>query len=154
MNGANNTPSNFGIQGYPINPGDSKTFPWLSSIADKFEQYRIEGIIFEYKSLYSDAVVTQNGSIGSIILATDYNAGAPLFQSKQAMENYQFAQSSKPSNSIIHPVECARSQNVLSELYIRSGAVPSGEDIKTYDFGEFQIASQGIPLGAAGARVP
>jgi len=154
LNGSNNTPSGFGIQGYPINPGSSTTFPWLSNIADKFEQYRIEGIIFEYKSLYSDAVVTQNGSIGSIILATDYNAGAPLFQSKQAMENYQFAQSSKPSNSIIHPIECARSQNVLSELYIRSGAVPSGEDIKTYDFGEFQIASQGIPLGGSGARVP
>lgn len=151
--GTANTPSTFGLLSYSINPGDSTTFPWLSSIADKFEQYRIEGMVFEYKSLYSDAVVTQNGSIGSIVLATEYNAGAPSFTSKQAMENYQFAQSCKPSMSVVHPVECARSQNVLSELYIRPGQVPAGEDVKTYDFGDFQIASQGIPLGAAGAAV-
>lgn len=151
--GAANTPSGFGLQTFAINPGNFTTFPWLSSIADKFEQYRIEGMVFEFKSLYSDAVVTQNGSIGSIILATEYNAGAPSFASKQAMENYQFAQSCKPSLSVLHPIECARSQNVLSELYVRPGVVPAGEDVKTYDFGDFQIASQGIPLGAAGAAV-
>lgn len=151
--GSANTPSGFGIQSFAINPGNAVTFPWLSTVADKFEQYRIEGMLFEYKSLYSDAVVTQNGSIGSMVLATEYNAGAPAFASKQAMENYQFAQSAKPSCSILHPVECARSQNVLSELYVRPGSVPAGEDPKTYDFGDFQIASQGIPLGAAGAAV-
>lgn len=151
--GAANTPSGFGIQSFSINPGDPNTFPWLSSVADKFEQYRIEGMVFEYKSMYSDAVVTQNGAIGSVVLATEYNAGTPQFSSKQAMENYQFAQSAKPSCSILHPVECARSQNVLSELYVRSGVVPVGEDVKTYDFGDFQIASVGVPLGAAGAAV-
>lgn len=151
--GPANTPSTFGNLVYPINPGDAKTFPWLSTIADKFEQYRIEGMVFEYKSLYSDAVVTQNGSIGSIVLATEYNSGAPAFTSKQAMENYQFAQSAKPSLSVLHPIECAPKQNVLSELYIRPGAVPAGQDVKTYDFGDFQIASQGIPLGSAGAAV-
>lgn len=151
--GPANTPSAFGNLTFSINPGDAVTFPWLSTIADKFEQYRVEGMVFEYKSLYSDAVVTQNGSIGSVVLATEYNAGAPAFTSKQAMENYQFAQSCKPSLSVLHPVECARSQNVLSELYVRPGAVPAGEDVKTYDFGDFQIASQGIPLGAAGAAV-
>ena len=41
----------------------------------------------------------------------------------------------------------------MSELYIRSATVPVGEDIKTYDFGDFYFASQGIPLGAAGAAV-
>lgn len=151
--GTANTPSIFNNQSFPVNPGQSNTFPWLSSIAGKFEQYRLEGMLFEYKSLYSDAVVTQNGSIGSIILATEYNAGAPMFVSKQQMENYQFAQSCKPSHNVLHPIECARSQTVLPELYVRPSAVPVGEDIKTYDFGDFQIASVGIPLGAAGAPV-
>lgn len=152
--GTAGTPSAFFNQVFPINPGSSTTFPWLSSIAGKFEQYRIEGMIFEYKSLYSDAVVTQNGSIGATILSTEYNAGAAPYTSKQQMENYQFAQSCKPSHSVMHPIECARSQNVLSELYVRPSALPAGEDIKTYDFGDFQIASQGIPLGSAGAPVP
>ena len=77
--GTANSVSAFAIQGYPIQPGSFVTFPWLSSIADKFEQYRVEGMLFEYKSMYSDAVVTQNGSLGSIILATEYNSGAPAF---------------------------------------------------------------------------
>ena len=151
--GTANTPSIFNNQTFPVNPGQSNTFPWLSSIAGKFEQYRLEGMLFEYKSLYSDAVVTQNGSIGSIILATEYNAGASMFVSKQQMENYQFAQSCKPSHNVLHPIECARSQTVLPELYVRPSTVPVGEDVKTYDFGDFQIASVGIPLGAAGAPV-
>lgn len=151
--GAASSVSAFAIQGYPINPGQATTFPWLSSISLMFEQYRLDGMVFEYKSMYSDAVVTQNGSIGSVILATEYNAGAPAFPTKQAMENYEFAQSCKPSCSVLHPIECARSQSVLSEMYVRPGTVPVGEDVKTYDFGDFYFASQGIPLGAAGAAV-
>ncbi|AXL65908.1 putative capsid protein [Fire ant associated circular virus 1] len=151
--GTASTPSPFLNQIFPINPGQATTFPWLASLAGKFEQYRVDGMVFEFKSLYSDAVVTQNGSIGSIILATEYNAGSAPFNSKQQMENYQFAQSCKPSLSVLHPIECARNQTVLSELYVRPSAVPTGEDIKTYDMGDFQIASQGIPLGSAGAPV-
>lgn len=151
--GTANSVSAFAIQAYPIQPGSFVTFPWMSNIADKFEQYRVEGMIFEYKSMFSDAVVTQNGALGNVILATEYNAGAPAFPNKQAMENYEFAQSCKPSCSVLHPIECARSQSVLSELYIRTGTVPVGEDVKTYDFGDFYFASQGIPLGGAGAAV-
>lgn len=151
--GTANSPSPFVVQGFPIQPGDFTTFPWLATIADKFEQYRIEGMLFEFKSMYSDAVVTTNGSLGNIMLATEYNAGAPAFPNKQALENYEFAQSCKPSCSVIHPIECARAQTVLSELYVRHGLVPTGEDVKTYDFGDFYFGSQGIPLGAAGAAV-
>lgn len=151
--GSANSISAFNNQVYNINPGFFNTFPWLSQIANKFEQYRVEGMVFEYKSMFSDAVVTQNGALGNVILATEYNAGQPAFQTKQQMENYEFAQSVKPSCSVLHPIECARKQSVLSELYIRGGAVPAGEDIKTYDFGTFQIATVGVPLGASGAAV-
>ena len=151
--GPNNGTSPFAIQEYPIQPGSFVTFPWLANLADKFEQYRIEGMLFEFKSMYSDAVVTANGSLGSIILATEYNAGAPPFANKQAMENYEFAQSCKPSCSVLHPVECARSQSVLTELYVRTGIVPPNEDVKTYDFANFYFASQGIPLGGSGQAV-
>jgi len=151
--GSANGVSPFAVQLFSINPGVSDTFPWLSDVASNFEQYSIEGIIYEYKSLYSDAVVTQNGSIGSIILATEYNASSLPFASKSQMENYQFAQSCKPSCSVLHPVECAKSQSPITELYVRTGALAANQDIKTYDFGNFQFASQGIPLGAAGAPV-
>lgn len=151
--GSANSVSGFNLQSFLLNPGNFVAFPWLSQIAGKFEQYRVEGIVLEFKSMYSDAVVTANGALGNVILATEYNAGQPNFQTKQQMENYEFAQSVKPSCSTLHPIECKRNQNVLSELYIRTGSVPAGEDIKTYDFGNFQIATVGIPLGAAGAAV-
>lgn len=151
--GVANGVSPFALQAFAINPGMLATFPWLASVSSHFEQYRIEGMLFEYKSLYSDAVVTQNGSIGSVILATEYNSSQANFANKQVMENHQYTQSAKPSSSITHPIECARSVSSLTELYVRNGDLAANQDIKTYDFGRFQIASQGIPLGAAGAGV-
>ena len=136
----------FDIKAYQIQPGDRKSFPWLAPLAENFEQYRIDGMVYEYKSMYSDAVVSAatNGALGTVILATEYNSGAATFTSKQKMENYEFAQSAKPSLSILHPIECARDQNVLSELYVRNESVSGLQDIRMYDFGKFQIATQGL----------
>lgn len=148
--------SNFQIQSFALNPGDSNTFPWLYSVARNFEQYEIEGMIWEYKSNYSDAVVTSSGALGTVILATEYNAASPNFINKVQMENYEYAQSEKPSKSMCHPVECAKHLSVLSELYIRqtdSTAGLSSQDIKTYDFGNFQIATVGIPGVSTGGIV-
>jgi len=141
----NAAPTPFSLQSYAINPGLAATFPWMANLGARFEQYVIEGMLFEYKSMYSDAAVQIGGSLGSVIMATEYNASKPVFVSKIEMENYEFAQSSKPSCSMIHPIECAKNQAVLEEQYIRTAALLSNEDVKMYDFGNFQIASQGIP---------
>lgn len=87
------------------------------------------------------------GSLGAVVMATEYNAAKPVFANKIEMENYEFAQSSKPSISMAHPIECAPHQTPLTELYIRQPTTNlTGQDIKTYDMGNFQIASQGIPV--------
>ena len=139
-------PSPFKIQAFDINPGLIESFPWLANVAARFEEYRIEGMLFEYKSMYSDAAVQTGGSLGTVIMATSYNAAKPLFTSKLEMENYEFAQSAKPSVSMCHPIECARGSAPLSELYVRTSSQNvTGQDVKMYDFGKFQIASQGVP---------
>jgi len=68
--------TNFVNREYPLNPGLIKTFPWLSQVADAFEEYRIRGMVFEYKSLYADATVSSSdtGGLGSVIMCTNYNA--------------------------------------------------------------------------------
>lgn len=143
-------PSPFKIQSFSINPGMLETFPWLANVAGRFEEYNIEGMLFEYKSMYSDAAVQIGGSLGSVIMATAYNAAKPLFASKIEMENYEFAMSAKPSVSMCHPIECARSQTPINELYVRTSSQSiSDQDIKTYDLGRFQIASQGIPCSGS-----
>lgn len=134
----------FNNTSYPLNPGMAVTFPWLSSIAQNYQQYKFHGIIFEFRPLITDFVT--NGAPGVVIMATNYNADVPIYTTKQEMENSEYAVSVKPTRDLMHGVECATTQTVLSELYIRSGAVTSGQDLRLYDLGNFQFATQANPI--------
>ena len=134
----------FNNTSYPLNPGIATTFPWLSSIAQNYQQYKFHGIIFEFRPLITDFVT--NGAPGVVIMATNYNADVPIYTTKQEMENSEYAVSVKPTRDLMHGVECATTQTVLSELYIRSGAVSSGQDLRLYDLGNFQFATQSNPI--------
>lgn len=141
----------FTNQAYPINPALPSSFPWLSALAQQYEQYRIKGMVFEFKSMYADAVVTSatSASLGYVIMATNYNSVMPQFASKQAMDNTEYTTSSKPSCSFYHPIECERFSMPTSNLYTRSGAPAANTDLRMYDLGLFQIASGGIEAGSA-----
>lgn len=134
---------NFNSQSFKINPSDRNTFPWLSQLAVNFEQWKPLGMVFEFRSMSSDTQVASTTALGSIILATEYNALAPGFTTKQAMENSQFVVSTKPSESVIHPIECDLSQTPNQPLYVRSAQIDSG-DARLFDLGNFQIAATGM----------
>ena len=121
---------------FALNPGMNQTFPWLAGVAASFESYEWRGLVLEYKTNYSDAIST-TGSLGTVIMATSYNANDVAFTNKLEMENYEFANSNKPSLSVYHPVECERNQNVLNHLYVRTGAVGT-QDLRMYDLGIFR----------------
>lgn len=132
----------------PINPGLTSSFPWLATVADGFEQYRLRGMVFEFNSLSSDAVLSSSTSsaLGSVMMATSYNSLNPPFQNKAEMENYEFANSRKPSLSFMHPVECKDSLTSTDLKYIRNGpiVVSTNGDARLYDMGNFQIATEGM----------
>lgn len=132
----------FNNTAYSINPGIVETFPWLSQVAMAFEQYKLRGMVFEFKSASADALNSTNTALGTVIMATEYDSTRPDFASKQQMENHQYAMSARQSCSMLHPIECARSENVLSELYVRNG-LGDDDDIRFTDFGKFQIATMG-----------
>lgn len=134
----------FNNTSYPLNPGISKTFPWLSTIAQNYQEYKFHGIIFEFRPLITDFVT--NGAPGVVVMATNYNADSPPYDSKQEMENSEFAVSVKPTRELIHGIECAMSQTVLPQLYVRSGVPPAGQDLRLYDLGNFQFATQVNPI--------
>lgn len=134
----------FKLQSFLINPGLEDTFPWLSQIASNFQEYRIEGMIFEYRSMSADALNSTNTALGSVIMATNYNASDANYASKAEMENSQYGQSIKPSESCVHYIECARSASVLSELYVRDSALSIQDDQRFFDLGKFQIATTGM----------
>jgi len=128
---------------YPLNPGIASTFPWLSTIAENYQEYKFHGIIFEFRPLITDFVTS--GAPGVIVMATNYNADVPQYVNKQQMENSEYAVSVKPTSNLIHGIECETSQTILPQRYIRSGAVPSGQDLRLYDTGNFQFATQSNP---------
>lgn len=135
----------FNLTSFAINAAQETTFPFLSQIAQNYESYVFEGLIFEFRSMSADALNSTNTALGSVIMATDYNAGNPVFVSKAEMENYEFGSSCKPSVNMIHPIECEPKQTAISNnLYTRPFAVPAGQAVQLYDMGNFQIATVGF----------
>lgn len=138
------TANTFKIQKFPIQPGNSLTFPWLSQVAANFQEYRFHGVVFHFRSMSADALNSTNTALGQVIMSTEYNSAAPDFASKPEMENAQYSNSIKPSDSCLHLIECARASSVLSNLYVRTDDVDtSSEDVRFYDLGNFFIASNG-----------
>jgi hypothetical protein len=133
---------------YPLNPGQAKTFPWLSTIAQNYQQYKWHGMIFEFRPLITDFVTS--GAPGVVVMATNYNADEPAYVTKQAMENSEYAVSVKPTCTLIHGVECMSTQTVLPQSYIRNAAANPNLDLKFSDLGNFQLATQGNPTQLIG----
>lgn len=134
----------FKIDSYAINPGVSTTFPWLSQVCGaSYQQYRTNGMCFEFRSTSSDALNSTNTALGSVVMATDYDSKDAVFATKQQMENTEFGVSCKPSQCMLHAIECAKNKTSVSEQYIRMYDVPDGADIRLYDLGRFSIASTG-----------
>lgn len=141
---SSHTANTFKIDSYSINPGLAATFPWLSRVvAGNFQQYRINGMAFSFRSMSGDALNSVNTALGQVIMASDYDSADSAFTSKQQMENTEYGVSCKPSTNMIHGIECARSQTSVSELYIRAFANAAGTDVRLYDMATFYIASNG-----------
>jgi len=131
---------------YPLNPGMDALFPWLSATAQNYEEYEWRGVILEFRSLASSLNASSlTSGLGVVIMATQYNPLDPDFPDKRTMENYEFATSNKPSEICVHPIECKRSMNTATHLYVRTGSLQPDADIRLYDLGNFQIARQGMP---------
>nr|QKV51203.1 putative capsid protein [Crucivirus sp.] len=138
------TANTFQIKSYSINPGLAATFPWMSEVCGStFQQYRINGMVFEFRSMSADALNSTNTALGSVVMATDYDSADVAFTSKQQMENSEFGVSCKPSSCMIHAIECAKGATSISEQYIRAFAIPTNTDIRVYDLGKFYIATTG-----------
>lgn len=129
---------------FKIQAGDRRTFKWLNKVASQFEEYKITRMSFEFRSLSSSTVAQPTPSLGSVIMATDYNPYNKPFVGKAEMENYVGAQSCKPSLSMRHYIKTHENHNTVTHLYVNPDAsTPPGADIRLYDLGNFQIATIG-----------
>jgi len=134
---------NFNNTAYALNPGNAVLFPWLSTIAKQFEKYTFTRLNFIYKKEVSEYAT--GGQTGKVIMSVDFDAADPAPGTKQQMEDTIPHADAMPSQSfalnlqtrdLAHPNTIAR--------YVRSGGLPGGGDIKTYDVGNLNVATQGI----------
>lgn len=138
-------PEAFNLTDYVINPGNRELFPWLGQMARQYSQYKIHGMVFAYKTMSSDYAAS--GPLGTVFMATNYNALDRPFNSKIELENTEFAVSTKPSMSLVHAIECDPKVSGFDILYIRDPTYDTGEtsDRRFYDYGRFQVGTQGLP---------
>jgi hypothetical protein len=134
----------FVITSYPITMSNVNLFPWLNSLGSNYEQYRIHGMIFEFKSTSGSAIASTNNALGTVIMGTQYDVDDVPFANKLQMENSQYTTSSAPSVSFLHGVECALLLTVAPVLYT-DGATQVGavRDLRFTQFCNFSIATVG-----------
>jgi hypothetical protein len=132
----------FELTTYPINPALPTTFPLLSQIAESFEQYKLHGIVFEFRTAAS--MTTTGSSVGLVMMATNYDPLDPPWAGVTTMMSYENAISGAAYANLLHLVECDPEVTNQPVKYTRTGAVPPGGDIRVYDWGSFGVATSGM----------
>lgn len=132
-----------------INPGLPETFPYLSTVANAFQEYSFKGLVFEYRSTSATALVSgTNTALGTVALCAQYRTDSPLFVSKSQLLNEMWAVDCKPSENVLLPIECDPRENYTKIQYVRSTDVPAGSDVKTFDLARLVVATSGFPTGS------
>jgi hypothetical protein len=128
----------FNNTAFSMNPGLVTSFPWLSAIAQNFEQYEFLDFSVEYCSRMPTSTA------GAVAIAMDYDAidiPAVTFQGLMANPG---AFRSSAWNSFVFHASPGDLQRFRAQRYVRTGAIPAASDLKTYDVGTLQIATDGF----------
>jgi hypothetical protein len=132
---------------YSLNPGNSQLFPWLSTVASNFQEWELQGALVELITEAAD--FSSNFSIGNVMMAADYNPLAPMPQNKIDLLELEYSSSTKASNSLLMPIECARVNNSLTHLFVAEDSDYQGTDARSFDLATIHIGTQGIPVEEA-----
>lgn len=127
----------FTIQGLTINPGNPVSFPYLYAIAQRFEQYRFHGLVFEFVPTTSP--YNSFGAMGNNIFACEYNSTSAPYASKVEMENSNNSISARFDKGMLYGVECASQAQTL--YYVRNDS-DSATPVNLTDLCDFYYAMQ------------
>lgn len=142
--------TDFKVTSYGLSPLNAKLFPWMSTIAQLYQQYKFNGMVFEFKSMSSE--FASGAALGTVIMATNYNANQKVFDTKMEMENTEFSVSAKPSLSQVHCIECDPNERVTEYLYVQpesAAGLVGVSDARLTSFGNFQFATAGVTAPVA-----
>jgi len=122
---------------YTLQPGLSTEFPWLSTVAGNFEQYRWKKLRFHYRAS------APTSTSGKMYMATQLNVNDAQFTAKAAMYNYTGTTSNSVWSNFTHDCLLKRG-DYLKKYFIRVGALDTsmGNDYQMYDQGKFTFVPE------------
>jgi len=130
---------------FDLNPGISATFPWLSSQAVGWEQYKFHRLKFCYYTR------TGTSTPGSVMLIPDYDPADFAPVSEQIASAYRDAVEEAPW---VPEFSCNLDPSAMlgstPRKYIRAAPLAANLDIKTYDSGSFFVGTSdgtAVPWG-------
>jgi len=132
----------FSSTAYPINPGVGTLFPWLASVASRFDSYRFSNLQFSYEARAS------SDTVGTVSIAVNYDASDAAPTSKAELNSLE-------TRVDTVPWQCAAIRCVPSELdgtilkhKVRQGLIPN-TDVKMYDAGNLIVVTSGVTISPA-----
>nr|WRQ65635.1 structural protein [Tolivirales sp.] len=128
-----------------INPGNVRLFPWLATLAQQYEEYRIKGMVFHYVPTSGMAISGTNAAVGNVMIQTSYRASTIAPADKAEMLNEYWATDARASEAFCHPIECDPKENPFNVHYVRTGTLPPTDSILMYDYGRTFVATSGNP---------
>lgn len=136
------SPSAFSVNSFSVNPAQSATFPWLASIASRFESYVFEKLEFCYETEAPSSLG------GSMVISLDYDASDSAPASKQQALAYRNATRSAPWTECRN-VSAREDLAKQKTFFCRPGAVPANSDIKLYDVANAFVCTQNVTTASA-----
>jgi len=127
-----------------INPGLSTSFPWLSVMAQAWEEYEFTSLRFCYYTR------TGTNIPGSVMMAIDYDAADAAPASEQIASSYEGVVEDAPWKDICCNARKLSMTGPLRKHYTRNTALAANLDIKTYDVGNFflmTVDGTAVPWG-------
>lgn len=122
-----------------VNPGNSALFPWLSQIAQNFEEFECQGLVFHFKTTTAELSSGTN-QIGTLVMGADYNTDLASATSKMQLLNLAGSVDCKICENASFGVECA---DLPSNMCVApNGVMPSGvSETGKYYVCNFQLAT-------------
>jgi len=165
--GAVSTATTFAVSNQLVlNAGNSITFPWLGSIAPKFEYYRFKKLALRFESSSGYSVASTNTALGTMLVNCNYDVLDTAFASQIEMEAYgggkkvsekepniTFTHNCEP-NGIRGGVQGGWRYVLASTATSASGQpYPSQSSAHDYDIGLLQVASAGAQAASVAGRL-
>lgn len=133
--------ADFKINTFELDPTYAPTFPWLSTAAPTFQEWKLLGCVFEFVSLSANAISGTNAGMGSVSMSTRYDILQLPPKNKAEILNMEDAVSGKPTENMLLPIECDPEQTPMQPLFVHLPNIRT--DQKWYSFGHVDVATSG-----------